>query len=115
MQHWTVDVEKKTVNMQVGGYRQISPIQAPLDVKPIADEIVQCILNRENDGRLKWSKPGHVQVLISRIVPEWSASKETLKGRRGRLSSAILQLLRSEGWKDMGRSWYKPPDVAFHK
>jgi len=40
LQHWTIDVEHKTVTMHVEGYRQISPRAAPLDVKPIAHDII---------------------------------------------------------------------------
>ena len=53
LQHWTVDVEHKTVTMDVEGYRQISPRAAPLDVKPIADELVTLITRGSKDKRLR--------------------------------------------------------------
>jgi len=112
LQHWTIDVEHKTVTMGVKGYRQISPRAAPLDVKPIVEEIVQLVLNRAKDDRLKWSRKGYVQVLISRILPESSAFKQTLLRRRSRVSYAIREKLTAHGWREISHSWYAPPDHA---
>ena len=110
LQHWTVDVEHKTVTVDVGGYRQITPRAAPLDVKRIAEEIVHLVLNRAEDDRLKWSKKGHVQVLIGRILPEGSAFKQTLLRRRSRVSGAIYRGLTAHGWREISHGWYVPPD-----
>ena len=109
LQHWTVDVEHKTVTGDIGGYRQITPRAAPLDVKPIAEEIVHLVLNRAEDDRLKWSKKGHVQVLIGRILPEGSAFKQTLLRRQSRVSSAIHWGLTAHGWREISHGWYVPP------
>lgn len=110
LQHWTVDVEHETVTMGVGEYRQIIPRAAPLDVKPIAEEIVRLVLNRAKDDRLKWSKKGHVQVLIGRILPEVSAFKQTLSRRRSRVGGAIYGALTAHGWRGISHGWYAPPD-----
>jgi len=112
LQHWTVDVEHKTVTMDVEGYRQIIPRAAILDVNPIAEEIVQLVLKRAKDDRLKWSRKGHVQVLIGKILPEFSAYKRTLVVRRSRLSSAISKNLIAHGWREISHSWYAPDAVA---
>ena len=96
-QHWIVDVEHKTVTMGVKSYRQISPRATALDVNPIAEEIVQQVLSRARDDRLKWSRKGQVQVLIGKILPESSAYKQTLLARRSRLSSAIEKTLFAHG------------------
>ena len=95
--------------MNEDSYRQVYRWQAPMDVNPISKEIVQLILKREKDGRLKWSKEGHVQVLIDKILPEDLAPKQTLMGRRNRLSSAIKHQLIKEGWKAMGNLRFEPP------
>ena len=110
LQHWAVDVEHKTVTMDMSGYRQITPRAAPLDIKPIAKEIVDLVLHRAEDHRLKWSKKGHVQVLIGRILPEGSAFKQTLLLRRSRVSGAIHQGLIAHGWRAIANGWYAPPD-----
>jgi len=110
LQHWTVDVEHKTATVGVGGYRQISPRAAPLDVESITEEVVHLVLNRVEDDRLKWSKKGHVQVLIGRILPEGSAFKQTLLRRRSRVSDAISRGLTGHGWREISHGWYVPPD-----
>jgi len=112
LQHWTVDVEHKTVTMGVKGYRQISPRAAALDVNPIAEEIVQQVLSRARDDRLKWSRKGQVQVLIGKLLPESSAYKQTLLARRSRLSAAIRKKLFAHGWREISHSWYALNDAA---
>ena len=112
LQHWTVDVEHKTVTMGVKGYRQISPRAAALDVNPIAEEIVQQVLSRARDDRLKWSRKGQVQVLIGKILPESSACEQTLLARRSRVSSVIRKKLIEHGWIEFSHSRYAPDDIA---
>jgi len=75
LQHWTVDVEHKKVKLYKELYRQISPRAAPLDVNPIADELVSLIISGSKDERLKWSAAGHVRVLTGRILPAGSVPK----------------------------------------
>lgn len=110
MQYWDLDVEHRTLTMDVSGYRQVIPRAVPLDVRPIAEEIADLVLNRARDNRLKWSKKGHVQVLIGRILPEGSAFKQTLLRRRSRLSNAICRQLTARGWQLRANAWFAPPD-----
>ena len=109
LQHWTIDVDNMTANVSVGGYRQVWPRQAALDVNPIAEKVVQRILKRQGCAYLKWSARGRAQVLIGKILPDDSAAKETLIGRRARLSLAIHSQLVKHGWKEISHSWYEPP------
>jgi len=110
LQRWKVDIERRTVTVQPSGYRQVSPRQATLDVKPIAKEVAQLILNGKNDDRLKWHEGGRVQVLIGRILPEGSSVRQTLIGRRKRLRSEIARQLAEQGWKQIRPNWYAPDD-----
>jgi len=105
LQHWTVDVEHKTVTMGVEGYRQISPRAAPLDVKPIADELVRLITRGSKDKRLQWSAAGRVRVLTGRILSTGSVPKQTLEGRRKRLLKAMEERLAPHGWQLRGSWW----------
>jgi len=110
LQLWKVDIERKTVTMQVYDYRQTRLRQATLNVRPIAKEIVQLILNCKNDDRLKWHEGGRVQVLTGRILPEGSAVQQTLIGRRKRLRSEIIRQLTEHGWREIRPNWYAPSD-----
>lgn len=52
MQAWTIDVEKGTACCEAKGYRQLSPRQRPLDVKPLAAEVAGLILEHVEDASL---------------------------------------------------------------
>ena len=81
-------------------------MQARLDVLPLAEEIFQLIIKHQQDERLKWNKDGSVHVEIGKILPENSAVKHTLQGRRKRFRQALDELLRSEGWQKIGTNVY---------
>jgi len=105
---WKVNIEKGTADFSVSGYRQIYPRQPNLNVTPIAEEIVGLIVNRSQDGRLKWNKDGSVTVLMGKILPEGSAVTETLIKRRKRLRTKIEQLLENHtGWHTVRANVYK--------
>jgi hypothetical protein len=82
LQHWTVDVERKTVACALGGHRQLRPMAQRLNVDPIAEEIASQIVNRRQDERLKWYPDGRVRVLVGKTLPGGSAVEQTLAGRR---------------------------------
>ena len=62
-------------------------------MKPLAAEIATLILDRKEDERLTWNKEGTVRFLISAILPDHSAVKQTLLGRRKRFRAEIGKLL----------------------
>ncbi|MHC4213974.1 MAG: hypothetical protein ACYSWP_11430 [Planctomycetota bacterium] len=102
LQDWIVDIEEQTATYEMAGYRQVYERQSPLDVKPMAYEIAQLILNGENDDRLKWYDDGHVRVNIGKILPDdFLTVKQTLAGRRKRFRSALTELLFAQGWKEL--------------
>lgn len=105
LQHWTIDVEHRTVTMAEVGYRQISPRVDPLDVKPIADELVTLITRGSKDKRLQWSALGRVRVLTGRIISAGSVPKQTLEGRRRRFLKAMEERLAPHGWQRRGSWW----------
>jgi hypothetical protein len=107
LQYWTLDVEHKTRSMYIEGYRQVEPRAAPVDVKPIADELVRLITAGSKDPRLQWSAAGHVRILTGKILPTESAVKQTLEGRRRRLNNAIAERLLPLGWQQEGLWWRK--------
>jgi hypothetical protein len=73
-------------------------MQRRLNVVPLAEEIVRLILERTEDDRLNWNGDSSVRVLIGRILPEGSAVKQTLIGRRKRFRKALMERLEAEGW-----------------
>ncbi len=89
VQHWEVDPRAATARVVRSTHRQLSPMSARLDVRPLAAEVAALILAGAHDDRLKWSADGTtVKVQIGRIVPADSA-RQTVTGRRRRFRAAL--------------------------
>ena len=95
---WQIDINAKTAICTITGYRQISPMSRRLNVRPLAEEVVQLILQNKTDERLKWNKDGSVRVHIGKILPDHSAVNQTLQGRRRRFREEVENLLDEAGW-----------------
>jgi hypothetical protein len=115
LQEWTLDLEKKTARCAEARSRQLSPTRARLDVRPLVEEVARLIVSRQEDDRLRWGADGRVRVLLGKVLPEGSAVRQTLAGRRKRLRAALTERLGREGWRPTGH-WYvyspgpvKPP------
>jgi hypothetical protein len=69
-------------------------------------QLAQLIIDRSQDGRLKWSADGRVRVLTGKIFPDIGSPKQTMRGRRKRLLKALEECLASHGWKRK-LSWWE--------
>jgi hypothetical protein len=96
-QRWTVDLEKKSATCERVGHRQLSPMAKRLDVRPIADEIAEKIVNGQPDDRLRWLGDGSVRVQMGKSFSEGSGYKQTVQGRRRRLRG--VQSRRCQGFQ----------------
>ncbi|MBI2806515.1 MAG: hypothetical protein HYX68_16155 [Planctomycetes bacterium] len=111
MQAWTIDVEKGTACCEAKGYRQLSPRQPPLDVKPLVDEVAAAIVNHADEPRLKWVDQETVRVKIGLIFSKGSAVKMTLAGRRKRFQMALAERLATKGWVQVGANKYQLREI----
>jgi len=111
MQGWTVDVDDGSAGFSTAGYRQMSPREPNLDVGPIVKGLRECILAGGDDSRLTWmgEDRNDVRVLMGVILPEGSAVKQTLAGRRKRLGNLLTALLASDGWRKIKVNRYCRP------
>lgn len=107
LQRWTVDIQKMTATCETGGQRQLSAMQPRLNVEPLVEEIAALIVNRQQDERLKWHDDGHVQVVIGKLLPDGSAVKQTLTGRRKRFRLALTAHLLESGWQEVRANVYR--------
>jgi hypothetical protein len=107
VQRWALDLDTMTAHCAKVGHRQIRPMQPKLDVRPFANEIVELILARREDGRLKWKDDRIVQVLIGKIIPKSSGYRRTVEDRRESFRTALGKLLERHGWRTDGPSVYK--------
>ncbi len=106
---WTLNMDTRTASCEYLGHRQVRPMQPRLDIRPVAEEIVQLIIDHQEDERLKWNNDGSVRVQIGKILPKGSAIKPTLHGRRSRFRQTVDELLRNAGWQKAGPNVYAPP------
>jgi hypothetical protein len=106
---WEINIDQKTASCHKVGYRQMLPRQPSLNVRPIAEEIVQLIVNRQENERLKWNKDGSVRVQIGKIFPTGSAVKQTLASRRKRFREMVDGLIINAGWQKIRANVYSPP------
>jgi hypothetical protein len=106
MQSWNLNLETRHATFTESGHRQIRPMQPRLDVDPLTDEISTLIVEHENDWRLKWSGENTVRILIGKILPERSAVKQTLAGRRRRFRQTLTERLAPYGWIELRPNTY---------
>jgi len=94
VQQWTIDVEHRTAEPQVIGPWQVQPRQSSIPVHQLAGDIVRQIVSGALDPRLKWSTDRvRVRIVMGQIIPEGSAPKQTVVGRRSRLGGTITPLI----------------------
>jgi hypothetical protein len=112
LQGWTLNVETRSASCSLAGYRQVHQMQARLNVRPLAEEIAEQILNRREDGRLKWHTDGTVSVQIGKIdglEADLTTAKQTVSGRRARFRNVLDEQLKDTGWKRLRANVYAPP------
>jgi hypothetical protein len=106
---WTLDLQTKTATWERLGFRQVRPAARRLDVQALADAIFQLILEGQMDERLKWYEDGTVRVQIGKVIPENSAVKQTLAGRRKRFRAALTELILRDGGESLSANVYRLP------
>lgn len=100
---WEVDIDRLSAKVVDSKKRLIEPLNPRLDVKPIATELTEIIVNRNADPRVKYYEDGTSRVIIGEIIPQNSASKQTVDGRRKSLRKALKESLSAYGWEEIGR------------
>jgi len=104
VQHWEVDPYGATAQVVRSTHRQLSPMAPRVDVQPLAQEVAARIAAGADDDRLKWSADRSIAtVRIGVILPQGSAARQTVSGRRRRFRDALDQVLPGQrvasSWK----------------
>ena len=102
LQNWVIDTSSLKADISSGGHRQLDPMAKRLDVKPIADEIAELIVNNRESSKLKRFPDGRVQVLIGPIITGRCEGTET--GRRKRFRAALESRISPHGWIKVGKN-----------
>ena len=97
LHQWTLNLETRQAAVSVVGKRAVSPIDSKLNVRPLAEEVAQLIVNHVDDERLKWNKDNTVRVYIGEVIQ--ATNKQTEAGRRKRFRKALDELLCVSGWR----------------
>jgi hypothetical protein len=88
-------------------------MQPGLDVRQVASDLANLILTHERDERLAWQPDRSVliraRLVLPRVAPAESASKQTVDGRRRRFWQALDEMLTSAEWRLVGPRTYAPP------
>lgn len=99
---WSVDVDAGTASCASGGWRQLKPAAARLDVVPLAREVAELVSRGAEDELLPWRGPDDVEVRVGLLVPTESVAKKAVEGRRKRLKLALDEALRPDRWRRAG-------------
>jgi hypothetical protein len=110
LQEWEVDVREGTASLCHTRHRQIRPRRAAMkkaDMEVIANEIADHVANGETDDRIRWLPDGAVHVVVSRIIPDYSAPKETIAGRRRLFREVMESVMDARGWAPLGTGQFQ--------
>ena len=103
LQRWQLNIDTQAVECFDIGQRQVSPRSKSLDLRPIAFELANLIVNKSRDPRLQWSTQGYVRIFTGMIIGD--GFKQTIEGRRKRLNKELSVHLNPYGWKRTGAWW----------
>ena len=107
MQHWEVDLEKKTATLAKAGHRQLRPLARRIYIKPLVARILDAVRSGKENGVVSYHDDGKVFVNTTNIFPTRSAVRMTLEVRRKRLRDAVAGVLMKEGWECLGPDCFR--------
>jgi hypothetical protein len=109
LQHWEVNVEKKTAVIVKCGHRQLKPMAKRIYIKPLVESILAAIASGSGNELVEKHEDGTFSLNTTLIFPTGSAVKMTLEGRRKRLREAVASVLLKEGWQRLGNDIFQAP------
>jgi hypothetical protein len=107
LQRWCVDVAAHTAEIVSTGKRQLRAMAKKVNVKEPAAMIAEAILKNQESASLKRYPDGRVKVLISALIPQEGAFKQTVAGRRKRFRAALAALIQEHGWSEVATNTYQ--------
>lgn len=96
---WTINLTDLTASCDVHHKKRVVGVRAaPLKVKPLAERVVNDIVDLKQDSDfLEWKPNGQVKVRIAEIIP--ATNQQTTTARRKRFRQCVEDLLKPHGWK----------------
>lgn len=111
---WTVDVNEGIASSEPAGHRQLYKMAGRLNLRPVAEKIVDIITQGRDDERLRWSPDRkRVTILLGRTLEQAAAEQgvssgyaRTIEGRTKRLKNELAPMLEAAGWAPIGASMF---------
>jgi hypothetical protein len=110
VQHWEVDLAKKTAILAKTGHRQLRPMARRIYIKPLVDRILAALRGGSESDLVFRHDDGTTTLNTTLIFPGGSAVSMTLEGRRKKLREAVAAVLLKEGWEHLGKDRFRPPE-----
>lgn len=101
---WRINVQDSTAEIIDEKRRQLYALDRRLDLKALAKEVADIIINGKEDLRVKAGKGGAVRLNIAEIIPE--TNKQTTSARRKRFRKQLNEILEPLGWKELRANTY---------
>ncbi len=111
---WTVDVDEGVASSEPAGHRQLYKMAGRLNLRPVAEKIVDIIAQGKDDERLRWSPDRkRVTILLRRTLEQAAAEQgvssgyaRTIEGRTKRLKNELAPMLEAAGWAPVGANMF---------
>ncbi len=96
---WTINLADLTASCDEHYKKRVVGVRdTPLKVKPLAERVVNDIVDLKQDSKfLEWKPNGKVKVRIAEIIP--ATNQQTTTARRKRFRQCVEDLLKPHGWK----------------
>ena len=107
-QRWAVNVDTKEALCYNAGSGQTTPSQPPLNVEPIAEEVVRLVKNHQKTEWLKWQNDGSVHVVMGKVLPVSTNLNKHLSQKRERFLAKVDESLTTAGWMKIKTNHYAP-------
>ena len=109
---WSINVEAGIASSGHTGYRQIVPMDKRLNIKALADELIDIIERKDDDPRISYltNERNEIRLLVSETVT--ANNNQTLVSRRKRFRAQFNEKMEANGWKLIKRNYtYRKVDV----
>jgi hypothetical protein len=98
LHYWEVDTWHGSAYIQHFGWRQMTAMDPPFHVKPVAAACWRCIQSHIEHPGLRWSKDG---LSVSLKIDEWIPKRcqQTTVARKKRFMRELASLMQGQGWR----------------
>lgn len=103
LHYWSIDTQSGTAEITGRSYRQLAKRAAPMNVKPLAEEVLDILQRGLDHDWVDWLDDDRTRAFlhIKKVVPD-AGFKKTVEGRRRRFNRYMKKRLPQVGWDRNG-------------